>query len=182
MVSPDMIAASRVKMDAYVKALLSHPFQTPGGERRKTTESFLEILSAAFMESHTVEDPLSYDILRYHIAPDFSMVSMTLHECSVPSAESLEEHLANVRALKRVNPAWVVGGYNFTARMEENEKHVIVWFTSRGVGGPSGWSTNRESVSRLYWRKRRTDGVWECYKHACIRGPGNIIGQMDEFT
>lgn len=162
-----------------LQQFIGHPFRTSKGDRPATTESFLETLSAAFMEAHSLDSPMAYDLIQTHAASDFEMANGSLHECAFPHSASLTDHIAGVEAMRRQNPEWRIAAYNYTARLDPGNRHAIVWFTSKGTGGPTGRSTNRESVSMLFWRKRKSDGAWEAYKHMCLRGPGNTFDELE---
>lgn len=141
------------------------------------TQYLLETLSAALMEAHLSDNPLEHDVVHKHCSPDFRMFSENVHECSFPQTRNLHEHLANIKDLKEANPQWKKDCQNYSATIQEGADHAIVWFTTMGTGGPVGCSTKRESISRLWWRRRETDGVWETYQQRCIRGPGNLFAQ-----
>lgn len=162
-----------------LQQFIGQPFRTGKGDRLSTTESFLEALSAAFMEAHSLDSPMAYDLIRTHAASDFEMANASLHECAFPHTATLTDHIASVEAMRRENPEWRIAAYNYTAQVDPGSRHAIVWFTSKGTGGPTGRSTNRESVSMLFWRKRKPDGAWEAYKHMCLRGPGNTFDELE---
>ena len=134
------------------------------------TAAYLEQLSALVMERHTTGDDSP---LRALLSEDFEMVNDTIHECPLPSAANLEEHLENVEALKRASPDWKVYVTNLTANMDKSD-HAVVWLTARGCDSAHDPMFNRESVSILNWRKRKGDGVWVCYRHRSIRGGGDF--------
>lgn len=80
--------------------LLQQPFRTRKAADTDNIASFLVLLTAAIMDDHSTS---TYLILRAHCTPDLKMVDYTSHECGLPQANSLHEHLTNVEALKRAH-------------------------------------------------------------------------------
>lgn len=157
--------------------LLQQPFRTPKDAGASDVASFLVILTAAIMEDHTTS---TYDILQAHCHPDLKMVDYTSHECGLPQAKSLQEHLSNVEALKRAHHNFQVNPFNFAVTFYGDSSRAIVWFTARGTEMPGDWVTNRESVHRVHWRRRQNDDVWEVHMHSGLRGPGNLFLQSND--
>jgi hypothetical protein len=111
------------------------------------------------------------------MAPDFTNLALSFHDNPFPHSQNREDHIAALHALRLVNPDWKTACFNFTATIHEESGRAVVWFTSGASGKPGNegdWTTNRESVSKLFWRrKENTSNEWECYSHECIRGPGD---------
>lgn len=102
---------------------------------------------------------------------------LTLLPIDRPKTNTLKELLAIIDAVKQVNPSWKITPYNFTAMLDHELLHGVVWFTSGPAGGPGGpedCSANRESVSKQKWRRRELDGQWECYSEVVVRGGGGF--------
>ena len=144
-----------------------------------TIKGTLEDLSASLLQAWDGSlGPNSNDFIRQYSATDFANLNRTWTESPFSYARNLEEHIKILDEVKRVNPDWRVNAFNFTAQLGRDKRSAVVWFTSGASGNPAGsegggWPTNRESVSKFYWRKRESDEEWECYKHACIRGGGD---------
>ena len=144
----------------------------------ETTEQFLERISA--MLSLAWEGTLgseSEKVMRMYMSSDFTNLAQSAHDSPFPFASSLEDHIKTLEALRNANPSWRTACFNFTASVHYDSGHAVVWFTSGASGDPGStgdWSTNRESVSKIYWRlKENSNNEWECYSHECIRGPGD---------
>ena len=147
----------------------------------ETTEAFLErvssLLALAWEGSLGAR---SAELMRLYMSPDFTNQAHNLHESPFPYSPNLEHHMAALNALRQVNPSWRTACFNFTASVHQESEHAVVWFTSGTSGDPGNagdWKTNRESVSKLYWRKKekKNSSEWECYSHECIRGPGDAL-------
>lgn len=144
----------------------------------ETTEQYLERISALLgLAWEGSLGPDSDKIIRLYMAPDFTNQAQSFHENPFPYTRNLEDHIKTLDALRRANPAWRTDCFNFTASVHYDSGHAVVWFTSGASGHPGNigdWSTNRESVSKMYWRRKKDDaGPWECYSHECVRGPGH---------
>ena len=146
----------------------------------ETTEAFLKRVSSLLTLAWDGSlGPQSADFIRLYMSPGFTNQARDLHESPFPYCRNLEDHIAALRALQRANPNWRAGAFNFTASVHDDSGRAVVWFTS-GVSGSPGntgdWTTNRESVSKLYWRRKEKDeNAWECYSHETIRGPGDAL-------
>ncbi|KAI5363663.1 hypothetical protein Slin15195_G093160 [Septoria linicola] len=139
----------------------------------KSVEACLEWLSITIMEAHTSNDG-GDAILLQHVASDFEMVNASVHECPLPPAANLEEHLQQTEQFKRENPGWKVHATNVSVCLNKGSSSAEVWLTMRGCD-TDDVSFNRESVSILHWRRRTSDGVWVCYRHVGMRGPGDTL-------
>ena len=148
----------------------------------RITERYLEELSAALVNAWDLSRGSdSIDLIRKHTAPDFANKGKTLHENPAAYSGDLEDFIAKMKTLKRLNPDWRVNAFNFTAILERGQQTAVIWFTSGASGNPGGsheWTTNRECVLHLHWRRRERDQEWECYSHGSIRGGG---GGSDMF-
>ena len=141
-----------------------------------TTETLLEQLSVILAEAWTGSfGQEGYDFMRQHSAPNFVNESKAWQDHIFPHATNLEDLIMILKTLRPTNPEWRAELFNFTAQLNREKDHAIVWFTSGASGNPGSsgeWRTNRESAHKMYWRKREGDGEWEAYKHVCIRGGG----------
>ncbi|KAF2206757.1 hypothetical protein CERZMDRAFT_89063 [Cercospora zeae-maydis SCOH1-5] len=158
-----------------IEAIGSTPgssYETPKKNFSSTSE-YLEWLSVAVMEAHTTNNGID-PILFQHIASDFEMVNASVHECPLPPAGNLAEHLQQMVQFRKDNPGWKVHATNVSVSLVKGSNSAEVWLTMRGCDADD-ISFNRESVSILHWRRRSTDGVWVCYRHTGIRGPGDSL-------
>ncbi|GIZ49044.1 hypothetical protein CKM354_001208400 [Cercospora kikuchii] len=150
----------------------SSPYE-PTNKKFSSTSDYLEWLSIAVMEAHTTShgfDP----ILFQHVASDFEMVNASVHECPLPPAANLAEHLQQIVQFRKDNPGWKVNATNVSVSLLKGSNSAEVWLTMRGCDADD-ITFNRESVSILHWRRRSNDGVWVCYRHTGIRGPGDSL-------
>ena len=138
----------------------------------KSTTEYIEYLSSAMMEAHNTLDEA---FLRRHLTSDFVMVNDTIHECPLPACSDLETHLDNVKDWKRNHPDFHIRVISISADLVKGSDHASSWVTIRGSKSPRSPTLNRESISLLYWRKRRSDGVWVCYRHNGMRGGGDFF-------
>ena len=142
-------------------------------------KTFLETTSAKLIHSWDGTDGVgNFDILRQYCTGNFTMEYFPDLEFPWPRTNTLEDHLSLISDLKQVNPSWQMRPYNFTAVLDRELDNAVVWFTSGPSGGPGSagdWSSNRESVSKLKWRKRKADDHWECY---CMCSKGNALKPM----
>ena len=160
--------------DSDLVSLLSA--SSPGED--ETTEEFLVRVSALLtLAWDSTLGPQSYDFMRLYTSCDFSNQAGSVHDNPFPYSKNLEDHITALQALRKANPEWRTACFNFSASVHEKSGRAIVWFTSGASGNPSDISvstTNRESVSKMYWRKKESGtNEWECYSHECIRGGGN---------
>lgn len=145
-----------------------------------TLEQYLENLSARILLAwDSSQGSEGLDFVRRFLTPDFEMAwsASTFFDAPFPYTNNREDHLKNAAALKKANPLWRVDAHSFSADVDYARGTAIVWFTSGATGDPGNgdeWTTNRESVSQLFWRRRKTDGEWECYRHCGIRGGGDL--------
>lgn len=150
-------------------------------EQFMETKVRLAQCSKELMEAHSLPNKSGYNIIRKYCTPDFVMENASIHQCAVPFADRLETHLDNVSTIKQLNPEWRVNVSNVTPVWDNPTHEITVWYTSGPSGGSeSDWSTNRESVGILHWRRGNShDGDlddWKCYKHSSIRGGANLDG------
>lgn len=103
--------------------LLQRPFRTPKGAEPTDIEAYLVVLASAMMEDHSTT---TYNISRTHCHQDFKMVDVTSHECGLPQATSLQDHISNVEALKAIHPHWRVNPFNFSVIMYEDFEKAVV--------------------------------------------------------
>ena len=139
-----------------------------------STREYLEWLSVVVMEAHTSSDSEHAMMLQQHLAADFEMVNASIHECPLPPSAGLEQHLQQTDQFKKDHPGWKVYATNVNANLTKGSNTAEVWMTMRGCE-TEDLSFNRESVSILHWRRRSSDGVWTCYRHTGIRGPGDTL-------
>lgn len=158
---------------------------TKAEERKKKEEelkSFLELTSAQLVASWTDSSDRDHEIMYKYLAPSFSFDFFPDVEFPWPRTRTLKDFIAHLENVQSVNPAWRMRAYNFSTVLDTGLDNAVVWWTSGPSGNPGNesgdWSTNRESVSKLKWRKRSTDGGWECFGIVTIRG-GSSIGDFD---
>ena len=85
---------------------------------------------------------------------------------------TFEQALTSLR--RKLFPGWKINTWDITANLTKGSSTAEVWVSVRGNDDQERPVFNRESVSILYWRKRRADGRWICYQHSAIRGSGDF--------
>lgn len=72
--------------------------------------------------------PSSYDFLRQWCSEDYKM---DWHgDYNLRLTETLDQHMMQLDVLKKVNPAWRMNAYNFTAVLDREGTAAMVMFTS----------------------------------------------------
>jgi hypothetical protein len=148
----------------------------PNNADLAATKNYLEDLSVALMLAHNrVNEPAGQELMKAHMDPSFIMLDTSVHECPIPSTENLDNHLSNMEQFYTTHPSFEIKVENVTAQVDRDGTHAIVWLTEPGVSSQEEMSFNRESVSRMYFRRREKDGRWVWYKHTALRGSGDLF-------
>ncbi|KAK3626179.1 hypothetical protein LTR56_019967 [Elasticomyces elasticus] len=136
---------------------------------------YLEDLTCKIMHAHNyLKNPFYADLVRQHTAQDLIMHDANVHDCPIPPSVDIETHISNVINLLDAHPCFEFVPTNVTAHVDRATNHAVVWVTEPGVGSEKERMFNRESVSRLHFRRRMDDGAWIFYKHMSIRGGGDF--------
>lgn len=150
---------------------------TKAEERKRKEEelkSLLEFISSQITISVSDSSDRDHDILYKYLTDDFSFEFFPHVEFPWPRTKTLKDFIAHMEAVQTVNPSWSMNAYNFSAVLDSGLDNGVVWWTSGPSGDPgingTDWSTNRESVSKFKWRKRASDGAWECFGIVTMRG------------
>lgn len=152
--------------------------ETKAEKRKKEAESlkaFLEFTSAQIVTSWTDSSDRDHEIVYKYLSEDFKFDFYPDVEFPWPRTNTLEDFIALMENVQKANPSWRMEAYNFSTELDSGLDNAVVWWTSGPSGDPGNdaddWrATNRESVSKLRWRKRSSDGGWECFGCLTIRG------------
>jgi hypothetical protein len=154
----------------------SHLTSPSDAVKANITARYLEELSVTLMLAHNrITEPIEQQLLRAHMDPSFVMLDTSIHDCPIPSTSSLEDHMQNMVHFYKTHPSFEIKVENVTAQVDKDGDHAIIWMTEPGVSSQEERTFNRESVSRLYFRKRERDGKWIWYKHMSVRGSGDFF-------
>lgn len=151
-----------------------------GQSQRENAAATLVELSTSLVALYGSDSPAALELNRIHCSEDFTFLTADQHENALPSAGSFEDQIADTAIIRKANPDWHAGAFNFNAQINTECTLGTVWYTVRGTGiTDSSRKVIRESVIKLYWRKRSNDQKWELYKNEAIYGPGNFFAMDD---
>ena len=135
-------------------------------------------LSASMCAAYGTDAAL--ELNRTYCSKDFIFLTADQHENALPSDGNFEDQIADTALIRKANPYWHAGAFNFSASVNAECGLGTVWYTVRGTGISDGTKPIlRESVIKLDWRKRDSDQKWELYRNQAIYGPGNFFVMDD---
>lgn len=139
-------------------------------------ESYLTDLACRLLLAHNeLTSPSALELIRTHMTADFDFHDTSVHENPIAHSDNLETHIANSLTFLKEHPTFVIKPYNPTAQVDKDGWHAVVWVTERGVGSEEDRRYNRESVSRMFFKRDEEGGRWMWYKHMSLRGGGDFL-------
>ena len=138
--------------------------------------AYLEDLACKLLLAHnTLNHPASVEFCRNHMSPEFVMHNSSVHDNPLPRAVGFEAHITSYLAHQEAHPDFEIATDNATASVDKDCLHAVVWVTEKGVNSERDIGYNRESVSRMHFKRRPEDGAWVWYKHMGVRGGGDYF-------